>query len=137
MISPLQFAFEFICYNRDHLKVCIVTKSPYFSSGSGEDTVIGDQIIMDNNFEALTVQIPSPTKKSPKISPKYPQSPTKTANKKKSRATSTAGNQKSGRVYHAGMRTVYTSGRPPWYNSHGEFKDAFVIGTYQLWFVSI
>lgn len=51
------------------------------------------------------------------------------ANKKKTRTTSTSGgNQKSDRVYHAGMRTVYTSGRPPWYNSHGELKDAFVIG---------
>lgn len=95
--------------------------------GSGEDNVIGEPFV-EQNVEKLTVQIPSPTKKSPKISPKYPQSPTKMANKKKARTASTAANQKSGRVYHSGMRTVYTSGRPPWYNSHGELKDAFVIG---------
>ena len=99
----------------------------FSSSGSGEDNVIGEPFV-EQNVEKLTVQIPSPTKKSPKISPKYPQSPTKMANKKKARTASTAANQKSGRVYHAGMRTVYTSGRPPWYNSHGELKDAFVIG---------
>ena len=102
------------------------------TSGSGEEAVMGDQVIMDNNVDTLTIQIPSPTKKSPKISPKYPMSPTKGGNKKKSRATSTAGTQKSSRVYHAGMRTVYTSGRPPWYNAHGELKDAFVIGWYQF-----
>ena len=25
-------------------------------------------------------------------------------------------------------KTIYTAGRPPWYDSHGSLKEAFVIG---------
>jgi len=31
-------------------------------------------------------------------------------------------------VIQTSQKTIYTSGRPPWYNEQGEFKDAFVIG---------
>jgi hypothetical protein len=31
-------------------------------------------------------------------------------------------------VVRAGTRTIYTAGRPPWYDSHGELKQPFVIG---------
>jgi uridine kinase len=31
-------------------------------------------------------------------------------------------------VVQSGPRTIYTAGRPPWYDSHGQLKDAFVIG---------
>jgi len=29
---------------------------------------------------------------------------------------------------HSGAKFLYTSGRPPWYDSTGQLKDAFVIG---------
>lgn len=33
-------------------------------------------------------------------------------------------------LLRTGTRTIYTAGRPPWYNEHGaQFKEAFVIGT--------
>ena len=31
-------------------------------------------------------------------------------------------------VIHHGKRTIYTAGRPPWYDVKGELKEAFVIG---------
>jgi len=32
-------------------------------------------------------------------------------------------------LLRTGTRTIYTAGRPPWYNEHGaQFKEAFVIG---------
>lgn len=31
-------------------------------------------------------------------------------------------------VIQTSQKTIYTSGRPPWYNEQGEFKEAFVIG---------
>nr|XP_039270580.1 uridine-cytidine kinase-like 1 isoform X1 [Styela clava] len=31
-------------------------------------------------------------------------------------------------VMRTSKRTIYTAGRPPWYNEQGEFKEAFVIG---------
>ncbi|KAK7502256.1 hypothetical protein BaRGS_00006620 [Batillaria attramentaria] len=59
-------------------------------------------------------------------SDRVPKSPSKTgAGKKKSYATSTT---KATRVVHTARRTLYTAGRPPWYDSHGQLKDAFVIG---------
>lgn len=41
-----------------------------------------------------------------------------------------------GLVVRAGTRTIYTAGRPPWYDSHGELKQPFVIGriTYRFLF---
>ena len=35
-------------------------------------------------------------------------------------------------VVRSGTRTIYTYGRPPWYDSHGQLKEAFVIGIYLL-----
>jgi len=34
-----------------------------------------------------------------------------------------------GPVVRSGTRTIYTAGRPPWYDSQGQLKEAFVIGT--------
>ncbi|KAK3089234.1 hypothetical protein FSP39_001983 [Pinctada imbricata] len=73
--------------------------------------------------------IQSPTTNSP-VAPKSPlkppKSPTKSSPgmlaKKKTYSTS------SERVFQTGLRTVYTAGRPPWYDSHGTQKEAFLIG---------
>ena len=35
-------------------------------------------------------------------------------------------------VIQQGRRTIYTAGRPPWYDVKGELKEAFVIGTLTL-----
>ncbi|XP_062611594.1 uridine-cytidine kinase-like 1 [Saccostrea cucullata] len=60
---------------------------------------------------------------SPMKAPKSPVKPTLA--RLKSRTGSSAS---SAKYFHAGGRTVYTSGRPPWYDSHGLLKEAFVIG---------
>jgi len=33
-----------------------------------------------------------------------------------------------GPVVRSGKRTIYTAGRPPWYDSYGQLKEAFLIG---------
>ncbi|CAC5423827.1 udk [Mytilus coruscus] len=89
------------------------------SSGSGED--------VDHGLEELTIitNLPESPLKGPKSPLKAPKSPTKSGiNKKISFTTSS----KSHRVYQSGLRTLYTSGRPPWYDSHGSLKEPFVIG---------
>lgn len=65
--------------------------------------------------------------KGPMSPVKAPKSPTKphTLARLKSRTSSSAS---SAKYFHAGGRTVYTSGRPPWYDCHGLLKEAFVIG---------
>lgn len=65
--------------------------------------------------------------KGPMSPVKAPKSPTKphTLARLKSRTSSSASSVK---YFHAGGRTVYTSGRPPWYDCHGLLKEAFVIG---------
>lgn len=88
------------------------------SSGSGEDHEAEKE-----QGDGDKLQVPKP-----KVSSKYPQSPTKNFGKKKTRTGSSSGAQKSSRVYQTGLRVLYTAGRPPWYNSHGQLKEAFVIG---------
>ncbi len=75
-------------------------------SGSGED------------HDGIDIRSPlTPTK-----------SPTRPAFKRmRSRTTSTSSAQE-GPVVRDGARTIYTAGRPPWYDSHGQLKEAFVIG---------
>lgn len=47
--------------------------------------------------------------------------PTRISRKRNSSVSSEA-------VIHTSKKTIYTAGRPPWYNEQGEFKEAFVIG---------
>ena len=42
-----------------------------------------------------------------------------------------------GPVVRAGTRTIYTAGRPPWYDSHGQLKEPFVIGKHFIINISI
>jgi hypothetical protein len=49
--------------------------------------------------------------------------------KRRPRTTSSSGTAAEGPVMRNGTRTIYTAGRPPWYDSHGQLKEAFVIGT--------
>ena len=49
--------------------------------------------------------------------------------KRRTRTTSaTHTSAGDGPVVRSGTRTIYTAGRPPWYNSQGQLKEAFVIG---------
>ena len=70
-------------------------------------------------------------KVSPKLPTKYPPSPTKAKKKQRPQSTSKAPAKQS-RVYQSGLRVLYTAGRPPWYDSHGQLKEAFVIGKLEL-----
>ncbi len=46
-----------------------------------------------------------------------------------SRARTTSTSEKDGTIHIKGSKTVYTAGRPPWYDSSGQMKEALVIGT--------
>lgn len=89
-----------------------------FSGSGDEHTEKGDG---DPGALQLSRQI-----SEPKTPTKYPLSPSKFS-KKKVRNPSKS-DKKASRVHHTGLRVLYTAGRPPWYNTHGELKDAFVIG---------
>lgn len=92
----------------------------FVCSGSGDDqTEAGD-----GDPSALQI---SRQNSEPKTPTKFPLSPSKSFSKKKTRNPS-ASDKKASRVHHTGLRVLYTAGRPPWYNTHGELKDAFVIG---------
>jgi len=58
---------------------------------------------------------------------KSPKSPTRGGGRRRVRTTSSSSAQE-GPVVHSGSRTIYTAGRPPWYDSQGQLKEAFVIG---------
>ncbi|XP_041357149.1 uridine-cytidine kinase-like 1 [Gigantopelta aegis] len=63
------------------------------------------------------------------VSPvKPPKSPTKQAGKKKGRPPAGSSSKSKARVVHTATRTLYTAGRPPWYNFMGQMTNTFVIG---------
>ncbi len=78
-------------------------------SGSGED--------LDGEISG------QPPIKTPPKSPMRQTSRTRA----RQRTTSTS-SAPQGPLVRAGARTIYTAGRPPWYDSHGQLKEAFVIG---------
>ena len=98
-----------------YIIVIIVLFCFVFSSGSGEEADLTELSIITN--------LPSSPIKGPK-------SPTKAGIIKK--ISFSTSKSKSQRVYQSGLRTLYTSGRPPWYDSHGSQKEPFVIGKYLL-----
>lgn len=66
---------------------------------------------------------------SPNGHSRAPKSPSKAALKKRIRAPPGSAKPEETRVLHThGRRTLYTAGRPPWYNKEGQLKNAFVIG---------
>ena len=86
---------------------CIHTSPVYYSCEDSEEpgTPHGSPVKM------------TPPKSPMKISP----------GKRRSRTASTSAPSEN-TVVRSGSRTIYTAGRPPWYDSHGQLKDAFVIG---------
>jgi hypothetical protein len=46
----------------------------------------------------------------------------------RTRTTSTS--EKDGTIHMKGSKTIYTAGRPPWYDSSGQMKEALVIGNF-------
>ena len=100
----------------------LMRRNTYFSGGS-------------DDHENDTEFVKSPPPKVPKSPLKTPKSPTKAGPLAKKKAFKTS--PSSHRVFQTGLRTVYTSGRPPWYDSHGYQKDAFVIGQYEQMLVHV
>ena len=47
----------------------------------------------------------------------------------RTRTTSTS--EKDGTIHMKGSKTIYTAGRPPWYDSTGQMKEALVIGKFR------
>jgi hypothetical protein len=45
-----------------------------------------------------------------------------------SRTRTTSTSEKDGTIHIRGSKTIYTAGRPPWYDSSGQMKEALVIG---------
>ncbi|XP_074643870.1 uridine-cytidine kinase-like 1 [Tubulanus polymorphus] len=80
----------------------------FLSSGSGDD-------IEGNNQECGS---------PPKSPMKTPRSPAKS----RPRAKSTASRLIQEPVVQSGSRTIYTAGRPPWYDTSGQLTKPFVIG---------
>lgn len=66
---------------------------------------------------------------SPPMSPVRPpmRSPMKMANRHRHQSTC-----QDEPMVRSGTRTIYTSGRPPWYDSQGQLREAFVIGNQLL-----
>ena len=99
-----------------------VTKKLVLNSGSGED------VGTDRDSPDIVVGEAGLT--SPSV--KTPKSPTKGGSgKKKPYATNVT---KATRVVHTAKRTLYTAGRPPWYDCQGQLKNAFVIGEWLFFF---
>lgn len=46
------------------------------------------------------------------------------------RTRSTSTSEKDGTIHIKGSKTIYTAGRPPWYDSSGQMKEALVIGKF-------
>jgi len=44
------------------------------------------------------------------------------------RTRSKSTSEKDGTIHIKGSKTIYTAGRPPWYDSSGQMKEALVIG---------
>ncbi|ESO95887.1 hypothetical protein LOTGIDRAFT_175054 [Lottia gigantea] len=68
------------------------------------------------------------TTTTPTTPTKPTKSPTKSISAKKKVKAQAAYTKSSGRVVYTGSRTLYTAGRPPWYDSQGQLKKPFVIG---------
>ena len=45
-----------------------------------------------------------------------------------SRVRTTSTSDKDGTIHMKGAKTIYTAGRPPWYDSSGQMKEALVVG---------
>ena len=60
-----------------------------------------------------TISSPSPISRNRNLNPR-------------NRTTSTS--EKDGTIHIKGSKTIYTAGRPPWYDSSGQMKEALVIG---------
>ena len=86
-----------------------------FCSGNSED--------LDEKCPTFCPPSPlSPGKSGPSVSPlRAPGGRTK-------RVRTTSTSKAAPSVVHSGSRTIYTAGRPPWYDSHGQQTEAFVIG---------
>ncbi|XP_076440468.1 uridine-cytidine kinase-like 1 [Babylonia areolata] len=95
------------------------TNSSASDSGSGED-VANDRDTPSPHMGGGQGLI------SPTIKAVPPKSPAKSGSIKKKGYAGTV--TKATRVVHTAKRTLYTAGRPPWYDSHGQLKNAFVIG---------
>ncbi|CAG5117748.1 unnamed protein product [Candidula unifasciata] len=92
-------------------------------SGSGEDADVQEADFMTPLVVQTDFGCTSPQ-------PKTPKSPSKGGTlKKRHRAPPGSAKPEETRVLHThGRRTLYTAGRPPWYNQEGQLKNAFVIG---------
>ncbi|XP_005090134.1 uridine-cytidine kinase-like 1 [Aplysia californica] len=102
-------------------------------NGSASDSSGEDQEGQERDaLGPLTINVLSPGIMSPTaLSPhnKVPNSPSKVGPSRKKRRAPGASKPDEARVLHThGRRTLYTAGRPPWYNKEGQLKDAFVIG---------
>lgn len=89
-------------------------------SGSGEE--------IHEMLDAFPVTPEPATPTSPMKSTVSPKSPLKGSGGKRLARSTSVNKNKQGNVVHSGSRTIYTAGRPPWYNTHGQLEQAFVIG---------
>ena len=55
-------------------------------------------------------------------------SPSSISKRGVARTRTTSTSEKDGTIHMKGSKTIYTAGRPPWYDSTGQMKEALVIG---------
>ncbi|ESP04443.1 hypothetical protein LOTGIDRAFT_176341 [Lottia gigantea] len=96
---------------------CQTSVETQLGCNSGEDDEINSY--GDKHYTTTTTPT-TPTKPT--------KSPTKSISAKKKVKAQAAYTKSSGRVVYTGSRTLYTAGRPPWYDSQGQLKKPFVIG---------
>src|SRR6218665_419112 len=90
---------------------------PFFCSESQEDN--------DHGRDFITP--PSGRQTPPRSPHKLP------AGRRRARTTSTTfTSEADGPVVRSGKQAIFTAGRPPWYNSQGQLKEAFVIGNKRI-----
>ncbi|XP_059172268.1 uridine-cytidine kinase-like 1 isoform X2 [Physella acuta] len=99
-------------------------------TSSASDSGSGEDMDSQDGSEILPLTITTDLgPHSPNGPSRAPKSPSKAALKKRIRAPPGSAKPEETRVLHThGRRTLYTAGRPPWYNKEGQLKNAFVIG---------
>jgi len=123
----------FTCELKTIKSEVVVQCSAYFSSYTTLTFVVVDSPIFSGSSEDLQMGTISlrPIKKTSVHSGslKSTRSVEGTAGKRRTRTTSaTYTSAGDGLVVRSGTRTIYTAGRPPWYDSLGQLKEPFVIG---------
>jgi hypothetical protein len=103
----------------------------------GEDVIVGDPpAAAQSQRLPLRLHIPplarphsaGPPMTAPAMGPTTPAFLSENFRRKRTYSTSASISTDREPIIRTNRRTIYTAGRPPWYDSHGKMIDPFVIG---------